>query len=146
MTLTVIIIYFPIRLTYLMETYNSFCKVGNKTIISLGHRISTYPTGHLDTGFLHLISYFFRFLSLNLSSSKCREIVPKFQVYYQKVNVVGPRDSLDVVEKRNLPSLPEFKSLIVQHVATRYTVCPIMAPYIRIGNNTLFLSHIYTQG
>jgi hypothetical protein len=133
-----------------METYSAFCKVGNKTIISLGHRISMYPkgptTGHLDTGFLNLISSFFRFLGLNLSSSKCREIVPKFQVYYQKVNVVGPRDSLDVAEKRNLPSLPEFKSLIVQHVATRYTDCPIMAPYIRIGNNTLFLSHIYTQG
>jgi hypothetical protein len=99
-------------------------------------------TGHFDTGFLNLISYFFRFLSLNLSSSKCREIVPKFQVYYQKVDVVGPRASLDLAEKRNLSFLPEFKSLTVQHVATRYTDCPISDPYIRIGNKTLFLSHI----
>jgi hypothetical protein len=115
----------------------------------LGTEVSMYSkrptTGHLDTGFLNLILYFFYFLSLNLPSSKRREIVPKFQVYYQKVNVVGPRASLDVAEKRNLSSLPEFKSLTVQAVATHYTDWSNRAPFIRIGNITLFLSHIYTR-
>ena len=142
MTVKIIIIYFPVRFACVMETYCAFCKAGKNSSITWTQKsvcirnvlrpASMYPkrptTGHLDTGFPSLISYIFRFLSLNLFSSKCRQTVPDFKVYYQKVNIVGPKASLDIAEKRNLPSLPEFKSLTVQHVATRYIDCPISAP------------------
>jgi hypothetical protein len=52
---------------------------------------------------------------------------------------VGPRTGLEDVEKRNFLPLPRLNCdhSIVQHVASRYTICAVPAPALDLENTKL---------